>query len=73
MIERSNLSRKDILSKNLYLHHIALTPGYVSRKELWIDNKAYPYKGRFGKGYIVFSANMKSTRYKLKEYWIEKE
>lgn len=50
-----------------YLHHTSLMPGYLPKDSLrWIE-----YSGKFGNGYIMLRHNPKSTRYVLKDYWIE--
>ncbi len=52
--------------------HTSLTRQYVSRKNGASENLVYPYKGRFGVGYIALKPNWESSRYSFVEYWIKK-
>lgn len=51
-------------------HHTSLFRGYVSRKGSDQDEPK-PYKGKFGRGYIVDSCNYNSTNYSFRTYFIE--
>ena len=53
-----------------YLHHTAYYKGYVSRKAVYDDLPVFPYKGRFGTGYIVDLPSYESTRYCRRQYFI---
>ena len=50
-------------------HHTSLERGYVSRKNN--DGILMPYKGKFGKGYKLYTSNLNSTRYCYVTYYIE--
>lgn len=54
--------------KEMRLHHVALTRGYVSVKA--VDGIKEDYEGRFGKGYTVKRHNPDSTRYCFIEYYV---
>ena len=58
------------VEKNYEYHHSALTRGYVSRKNL--DGIVKPYKGRFGKGYVILTPRWDTTKYCNIYYYIEK-
>ena len=57
----------------LNIHHTAYFRGYVSRKQTVTDTVGYPYKGRFGTGYIVDLPTENSTRYCVRAYFIFNE
>jgi len=48
-------------------HHTALTRGYQSRKN---PPEVAAYKGKFGEGFAVRTANYASTRYSYVTYYI---
>lgn len=50
-------------------HHTALCRGYISVKNGGEENPI-PYKGKYGKGYIVKSHNPNSTNYCFITYYI---
>jgi hypothetical protein len=60
----------DILVKEgkLTHSHTAMFRGYVSRKD---GSYARPYKGRYGRGVVVYSPNWGSTRYSFVSYYLE--
>lgn len=49
-------------------HHECLAPGYVSRKS---EGRVWAYVGRFGVGYVIDLPNPKSTRFLIRQYYIE--
>ena len=63
------MTEKELTNKGYYLHHTALSHGYISRK-----NKSgiiEEYDGRFGKGYTVKKPNFESTRYYQISYYVK--
>lgn len=52
-------------------HHESTAKGYVSRKSHAGGGVlAYPYEGRFGKGYVVFSPRYDTTNYCFVRYYL---
>lgn len=64
-----NLDKLNVLLEkgDIFEHHSAYKRGYVSRK---IKGIVENYKGRFGKGYKVYSPNWNSTSYCYVTYYI---
>ena len=49
-------------------HHRASRRGYLSRK---CEGTVEPYKGRFGKGYIIVTPRWDSTQYVNIDYYVK--
>lgn len=68
----STMIRKDIekmvAEGSLRYHHSATERGYLSVKR---DGEVIPYSGKFGSGYIVRTANMRTVRLSRRYYMIE--
>ena len=47
--------------------HTSWRRGYVSR---CFDGNAFPYDGRFGRGYVIHRPSWQSTQYSLIEYYL---
>jgi hypothetical protein len=75
MINKWRLKMKEMTLKKLQKskkyrrRHTSWTKGYVSRKS---EPVVYPYSGRFGEGYVVYSPSWRSTQYHYITYYIEK-
>ena len=54
----------------LAFHHTAAGLGYVSRRS---DGYIHPYKGRFGKGVVVYRPRWDTTRYFWVDYYIAQD
>lgn len=67
------LTLKDVNVEGYTIHHIAWARGYVSRKYLGDDREVKPYRGRFGKGYVVLSPSFTSTRFHKIVYLIKED
>lgn len=61
---------EDLQAQGYTLHHESWGMGYVSRQ---IAASAEPYKGQFGKGYVLHIPCSTSTRYHIKQYYTRKE
>lgn len=48
-------------------HHTGSARGYISRK---CDGIVYPYKGRFGTGYVIHAPRWDTTQYYSVQYYI---
>lgn len=55
-------------STNYRYSHTAAAKGYVSRRG---NPKVYPYKGRYGTGYVAELPRWDTTLYYCKEYYLE--
>ena len=66
-ITRTEIERLESEGK-IVRSHTSLFRGYVSRKG---ECTAQPYQGKFGKGYVLYSPNHRSTLYSYKTYFIE--
>lgn len=53
------------------LHHTALARGYISTKLDPLEDRCFPYNGRFGEGYTVESHSYKSSRYHDISYYVK--
>ena len=66
------MTRKDIekmvAEGSLRYHHSATERGYLSVKR---DGEVIPYSGKFGRGYIVRTANMRTVRLSCRYYMIK--
>lgn len=56
------------IKSNYAEHHTSRARGYISRKTGGIVK---PYKGRFGKGYKVYTPAYDSTRYCFITYYVK--
>lgn len=57
----------DVKSGTVKLHHTSSSRGYMSRK---IDRVVTEYKGRFGKGYAVYTPRWDTTSYCTITYYV---
>lgn len=57
---------EEIKSKGYTLHHESWCSGYLSRT---IQGTVSPYKGQFGKGFVLELPCRTSTRYHYKQYY----
>ena len=64
------------ITTKCYLYRRSLFRGYITRKTDSVGSyaiKIYKYKGMYGKGYAIFSPNLRSENYVYVKYWIERD
>lgn len=66
------MTLKDVISAGYTCHHRSWYRGYISRRTDPENLPAYPYEGKFGKGYYVLFPSWRSSWYCTIAYYTNK-